>query len=75
MFIIYCNDDAGLKIYDAANSLTITSNQIAQYSDIQTNDVISLKRKTLLFNNDGFYPNHFTDEYNKLLLGLIAVMN
>lgn len=45
MFIIYCNDDAGLKIYDAANLLTITSNQIAQYSDIQAKNVISLKRK------------------------------
>lgn len=43
MFIFYCNDDVGLKIYDAANSLTITSNQIAQYSDIQTKNVISLK--------------------------------
>jgi hypothetical protein len=45
MFIFYCNDDAGFKIYDAANLLTITSDQIAQYSDIQTNNVISLKKK------------------------------
>jgi len=73
--LFICDGDAGLKIYDATDPLTITDNLIAQFSDIQAYDVIPLNGVLMLIGDDGFYQYDYTDLQNIELLSTIAVMN
>ena len=73
--LFICDGDAGLKIYDAADPLTITSNLIAQFSDIQAYDVIPLNGVLMLIGENGFYQYDYSDLQKIQLLSTIAVMN
>lgn len=73
--LFICDGDAGLKIYDATDPLTITDNLIAQFSDIQAYDVIPLNGVLMLIGDDGFYQYDYSDLQNIELLSTIAVMN
>ncbi len=73
--ILICDGDAGLKIHDETNPLTITDNLIAQFSDIHAYDVISLNSVLMLIGNNGFYQYDYSDLQNIELLSTITVMN
>jgi hypothetical protein len=73
--LFICDGDAGLKIYDATDPLTITDNLIKQFSDIQAYDVIPLNGVLMLIGEDGFYQYDYSDLNNIQLLSTIAVMN
>ena len=73
--LFICDGDAGLKIYDATNPLTITDNLIAQFSDIHAYDVIPLNGVLMLIGDDGFYQYDYSDLQNIELLSTITVMN
>lgn len=73
--LFICDGDAGLKIYDATDPLTITNNLIEQFSDIQAYDVIPLNGVLMLIGDDGFYQYSYSDLHDIQLLSSITVMN
>ncbi len=71
--LFVCDGDAGLKIFDISNPLTIDDNQIAHYQNIVAYDVIPLNGVLLLIGEDGFYQFDYADLENIQLLSTIPV--
>jgi hypothetical protein len=71
--LFVCDGDAGLKIFDASNPLSITANKIAQYSDINAWDVIPLGEVLLMIGTDGLYQYDYSDLEDIELLSIIPI--
>ncbi len=71
--LFVCDGDAGLKIYDASDPLTIADNQLAHYENINAYDVIPLGDVLLMIGEDGLYQYDYSDLNNIKLLSHIVV--
>ncbi|WP_430816624.1 LVIVD repeat-containing protein [Carboxylicivirga sp. RSCT41] len=71
--LFICDGNAGLKIYDASDPLTITDKQIAHYPDVNSYDVIPLGEVLLLIGTDGLYQYDYSDLDNIELLSHIKI--
>ncbi|MCU4155797.1 hypothetical protein J1N10_07395 [Carboxylicivirga sp. A043] len=71
--LFICDGNAGLKIYDSSDPLTIANNQIAHYPDINAFDVIPLGEVLLLIGTDGLYQYDYSDLDNIELLSQIRI--
>ncbi len=71
--LFICDGDAGLKIFNASNPMTITSNKIAEFPDINTYDVIPLNDYLFMVGDGGFYLYDYSDLQNIQLLATIPV--
>ncbi|MCP4553196.1 MAG: hypothetical protein GY834_14420 [Bacteroidetes bacterium] len=71
--LFICDGDAGLKIYNVSDPLTVDENQIAHYPEIFGYDVIPLNGNLLLIGEDGFYQYNYDDVENIQLLSKIEI--
>lgn len=71
--LFVCDGDAGLKVYDATDPLTIADNQLAHYADINAFDVIPLGNVLLMIGIDGLYQYDYKDPENITQLSYIPV--
>jgi len=53
--LFVCDGDAGLKVYNAADPLTIDQHKVAQFAGINTYDVIPVNNYLFMIGKDGFY--------------------
>ncbi len=65
--------DGGLKVFDAADPLTIGSSQLAHFTDLHAFDVIPFNNVLMLIGEDGFYQYDYADLDNITLLSHIPV--
>jgi len=73
--LFICDGDAGLKIYDATDPMTIHMNQIAHFADIKTYDVIPVNGLLMLIGADGLYQYDYSDLDSLRLVSQIPVGN
>ncbi|MCD6333398.1 MAG: hypothetical protein J7L89_09005, partial [Bacteroidales bacterium] len=71
--LFVCDGEAGLKIYDISDPLTISSHQLARFSDIIGYDVIPLDGVLMLIGDDGLYQYDYQDIRDIKLLSKIEV--
>lgn len=71
--LFICDGDAGLKIYDATDVMTIDSNMLAHYPDLNAFDVIPLGSVLLMIGVDGLYQYDYSDLDNITLLSHIPI--
>jgi len=66
--------DGGLKVFDAAEPLTIGDNMLAHFKDLHAFDVIPFNNVLMLIGEDGFYQYDYSDLNNITLLSHIPVV-
>ncbi|MGQ8335933.1 LVIVD repeat-containing protein [Sunxiuqinia sp. A32] len=71
--LFICDGDAGLKVFNAADPLTISSNKIAEFPDINAYDVIPVADYLFMIGEGGFYLYDYSDLQNINLLSTIPV--
>jgi hypothetical protein len=59
--LFICDGDDGFKIYDAADHLAISENQLAHYKEINTYDVIPYNQIAIMTGKDGIYQFDYSD--------------
>lgn len=73
--LFVCDGEAGLKIYDASDVLSIDDNLISSFPDIQAYDVIPINDILLLIGDDGFYQYDYSNLSDISLLSSITIAN
>lgn len=71
--LFICDGSAGLKVFDASDPETITSNPVKIYPDVQAYDVIPVNGLLILIGEDGLRQYDYTDIQNISLLSSIEV--
>ncbi len=71
--LFLCDGDAGLKIYNATDPLSIHLNQIAHYTDIQTYDVIPVNGLLIMIGQSGLYQYDYSNLDSLRLISHIPV--
>ncbi len=72
--LFICDGDAGLKIYNAADPLTISQNQIAAFPSINAYDVIPMNNYLFMIGEKGFLLYDYTNIQNIKQIGIIPVV-
>jgi hypothetical protein len=73
--LFVCDGEAGLKIYSAADPMSIDQHKIAQYKDIQAFDVIPVGELLIMIGTDGLYQYDYSDPANIRELSVIPISN
>ena len=71
--LFVCDGNAGLKIYNASDPMTIDSNLIITYPHVNTFDVIPLGNVLLMIGSDGLYQYDYSDVKNIKQLSQIPI--
>lgn len=71
--LFVCDGKSGLKVYNAADPMLITENQLAKFPGIQAYDVIPLGKSLLMIGSDGFYQYDYADVKNIKQISSILV--
>lgn len=71
--LFVCDGDAGLKVFDVTDPLTINKHLLAQFPDIVAYDVIPINGILMLIGEDGLYQYDYQDVTNIVLLSKIEV--
>jgi hypothetical protein len=71
--LFVCDGNAGLKIFNASDPLKIAENKLAEYSNINTFDVIPLGNVLLMIGADGLYQYDYSDLKNIKQLSFIPI--
>lgn len=71
--LFICDGASGLKIYDASDPLSITSNMIFSYPFLKAYDVIPLGNVLVMIGDDGLYQYSYSNIRNISLLSSIPV--
>jgi len=72
--LFICEGEYGLKVYDATDSYTITSNKIAEFGQIHAYDVIPLSSFLFVIGDDGFQIYDYSNLNDISLLGTLPVV-
>jgi hypothetical protein len=72
--LFICDGDAGLKIYDSSDPLTISQHQIAIFPSINAYDVIPTNNYLFMIGEDGFMLYDYTSIENIKQIGFIPVI-
>lgn len=72
--LFVCDGDAGLKIYDVTDKYHIDNNQIANFPNINTYDVIPFNDYLFMIGDDGFYQYDYSDIQNIYQISFIPVV-
>ena len=72
--LFICDGAAGLKIYDAADPLTITAHPVASFPSINAYDVIPLNNYLFMIGEDGFLLYDYSDIQDIKQIGFIPVV-
>ncbi|MEZ4885208.1 MAG: hypothetical protein R3E32_10815 [Chitinophagales bacterium] len=71
--LFICDGEAGLKVYNAEDPMTIDQHQLAHYDNIHAFDVIPLGETLLLIGEDGFHQYDYSNPQNITWLSTIEV--
>ena len=71
--LFVCDGDAGLKIYNKSNPLSIITNQIAYYPDFDTYDVIPMNGILMLVGDGGIYQYDYSNPENIVQISHITI--
>lgn len=71
--LFLCDGDAGLKIYNAADPLTISQNLIASFPSINAYDVIPMNKYLFMIGEKGFTLYDYSSIQNIKQIGFIPV--
>ena len=71
--LFVCDGDAGLKIYDVSDPLSIDENMLAHFPDINAYDVIPVNGVLILIGENGIYQYDYQDIENIQLLSTIII--
>jgi hypothetical protein len=69
--LFVCEDDFGLKVYDASSSTEITNNLLSELTSISPTDVIPLDDLLIVTAKDGVYQYDYSDPTNLVLLSKV----
>ena len=72
--LFVCDGDAGLKIYNAADPMTITNNMIASFPLINAFDVIPMNNYLFMIGDKGFTLYDYSKIQNIKQIGFIPVI-
>jgi hypothetical protein len=72
--LFICDGTAGLKVYDASNAKTITSNLLYSYPNIKAYDVIPLGSVLVLISDEGLFQYSYSNVQNITLLSKIPIV-
>ncbi|HBL75196.1 MAG: hypothetical protein A2W90_05965 [Bacteroidetes bacterium GWF2_42_66] len=72
--LFVCDGDAGLKVYNASDPLTIDKHKLAQFPGINTYDVIPMNNYLFMIGKDGFYLYNYSDLQNIRQISTIPVV-
>lgn len=72
--LFVCDGPEGLKVYNAANPMTIMGNLIYTYPGIKAYDVIPVGKVLIMIGDDGLYQYDYTNIKNISLLSTIRVV-
>lgn len=72
--LFICDGEAGLKIYNAADPLTINQNMIATFPSINAFDVIPVNDYLFMIGEEGFMLYDYSDIHNIKQIGFIPVV-
>jgi len=72
--LFICDGDAGLKIYNAADPLTITGHVVASFPSINAYDVIPMNNYLFLIGETGFLLYDYSNIQNIKQIGIIPVV-
>jgi hypothetical protein len=70
--LFICDGTAGLKVFNASNSLTIDQNLIQQFMNIQATDIIPHNNVAIMIGSDGLYQYDYS---NPAEINLLSVIN
>ncbi len=73
--LFICDGANGLLAFDATDVLTISSNQLAHYKDIQAFDIIPYQKVAMMIGSDGLYQYDYSDLSNITLLSHLPLVN
>lgn len=71
--LFVCDGDAGLKVFDASDPLTIGEHRIATFPDINAKDVIPLDNYLFMIGAGGFYLYDYSNLQNIHLISTVPV--
>lgn len=71
--LFICDGDAGLKVYDATDPMSIHLHQLAHFPEIKSFDVIPLGGLLMMIGADGLYQYDYSNLSNLQLLSTIPV--
>lgn len=69
--LFICDGSAGLKVFNATNSLTIDQNLIQQFMNIQATDIIPHNNIAIMIGSDGLYQYDYSNPTQITLLSKI----
>lgn len=69
--LFICDGAAGLKVFNATNSLTIDQNLIQQFMNIQATDIIPHNNIAIMIGSDGLYQYDYSNPTQITLLSKI----
>lgn len=72
--LFVCDGDAGLKIYNAADPLTISQNVVATFPSINAYDVIPMNKYLFMIGEKGFTLYDYSNIQNIKQIGFIPVV-
>lgn len=72
--LFICDGDAGLKIYNAVDPLTITEHPVASFPSINAFDVIPMNNYLFLIGEDGFLLYDYKNIQDIKQIGIIPVI-
>lgn len=72
--LFICDGDAGLKIYNSADPLTITQHLVASFPSINAYDVIPMNNYLFMIGEKGFMLYDYTSIQNIKQIGFIPVV-
>jgi hypothetical protein len=71
--LFICEGSYGLKVFDATDPFEISSNKIAEFTDIHAYDVIPLASFLFVIGENGFNIYDYSDLQDITLLGSLPV--
>lgn len=72
--LFICDDQAGLRIFDATDVSKISQKQLAHYSAIQAFDVIPFQHVAMVIGSDGLYQYDYSDISQIKLISQIPIL-
>ncbi len=73
--LFICEGEWGLKIFNASDVNTITSNQIKHYTEMHSYDVIPFNDNLIMIGRDGLYQYDYSSLENIQLLSHLPISN
>lgn len=70
--LFICDGDAGLKVFDCTDPLTVGDHLSHQFKDIQATDIIPFNTTAMVIGDDGIYQYDYSNPSEMILLSKIS---